>query len=172
MDPEGTSQQRGVLVAEKRRAAANYALKKHGVGRKDHIDQMSMPSVSNERHFCLTREDVIRTARACRHLPTRAWMLVTFATGMRPGEVYRAERQGDYLLMPATKNGERILAPIHRKVHRYLRHWPLMLDYTRYSAYRREALKTVGLAHIHAHDLRHSTASALVSGGATLPQVG
>ena len=154
------------------RAAANYALKSHGVGKKEYIEQMSMPSVNNERHYYLTREDIVRTARACQHRPTRAWILITYATGMRPGEIYRAERKADFLLMPETKNGQRVLTPIHPKVRRYLRHWPLTLNYTSYSKYWRDALKRVGLEHIHAHDLRHSTASALVSGGATLPQVG
>lgn len=156
------------------RAAAAYALKYHDLGSKDWIAAMPMPSVSNERHYYLRRVEVLRLARAIRDLPTRAWVLLTFATGSRPGELFRAEpvSDGAYFLMPETKNGDRALKPVLPKFRRYSRHWPMPHDYTWHSRLFRDARAAVGLEHIVPHDLRHSTASALANAGATLSDVG
>lgn len=154
------------------RSAATYALKYHGVGSQDWIAQMPMPSVKNERHHYKRRSEVLRLARACKHLPTRALILMTFATGSRPGELHRADVLEDCFLMPETKNGERSIVPVLRRFQYLLRHWPLELDYTRYSYYFRQARDACGFEGLHLHDLRHSTASALASEGVSLFQVG
>jgi integrase len=154
------------------RAATNYALKFHGLGSKDFVARMVLPSVRNAREYFLTRADVLRLARACTERSTRAWMLMCFATGARPGELARAERYGEFLVLPMTKNGDRQILPVHPRVRRYLRHWPLQRDYSWLSNHFRAARRRAELDHIHPHDLRHSTASALVSGGLTLFQVG
>ena len=153
------------------RAAASYALKHHSVGSADWIAAMPMPSVSNERHHYVTRAELLRLARAIKDRPTRAWVLMIFGTGSRPGELFRAEPRGDHFLMPETKNGEREIKPVLPQLRRYMRHWPMPHDYTWHSRLFREARKAVGLDHLHAHDLRHSTASALASNGASLLQV-
>lgn len=156
------------------RSAAAYALKYHDLGSKDWIDAMPMPSVSNERHYYLRRAEVLHLARAIADLPTRAWILLTFATGSRPGELFRAEpvSDGAYFLMPETKNGDRALKPVLSKFRRYARHWPMPHDYSWHSRVFREARAAVGLDHIVPHDLRHSTASALQNAGATLTDIG
>lgn len=156
------------------RSAAAYALKYHDLGTKDWIGAMPMPSVSNERHYYLRRAEVLRLARAIHDFPTRAWVLLTFATGSRPGELFRAEpvSGGAYFLMPETKNGDRALKPVLSRFRRYARHWPMEHDYTWHSRIFREARAAVGLDHIVPHDLRHSTASALADAGATLTDVG
>ena len=74
--------------------------------------------------------------------------------------------------MPETKNGDRELKPVPVRFRRYVRHWPLPHDYSWHSRVFREARATVGLDHIKPHDLRHSTASALIDADATLKQVG
>lgn len=156
------------------RSAASYALKYHSIGSKDWIAAMPMPSVNNARHNYLRRAEVLRLARAIRDRPTRAWVLLTFATGSRPGELFRAEPVdgGMAFLMPETKNGDRELKPVLPRFRRYVRHWPMPHDYTWHSRLFREARQAVGLDHIRPHDLRHSTASALTDAGATLKQVG
>ncbi|GAA4400547.1 tyrosine-type recombinase/integrase [Quisquiliibacterium transsilvanicum] len=156
------------------RAAASYALKYHSIGSKDWIAAMPMPSVNNARHHYLRRAEVLMLARAISDPPTRAWVLLTFATGSRPGELFRAEPVdgGAAFLMPETKNGDRELKPVLPRFRRYARHWPMPHDYTWHSRLFREARQAVGLDHIRPHDLRHSTASALTDAGATLKQVG
>lgn len=156
------------------RSAASYALKYHDLGSRDWIAAMPMPSVSNERHYYLRRDDVLRLARHIKDRPTRAWVLLTFATGSRPGELFRAEPapDGSFFLMPETKNGDRAVKPVLPRFRRYARHWPMPHDYTWHSKLFREARAASGLDHIVAHDLRHSTASALHDAGATLSEVG
>lgn len=154
------------------RAAAVHALKFHDIGSKDWIEAMPMPSVDNARHVYLTRVEVLQLARACRDRPTRAWILLTFATGSRPGELFKAEPAGDHFLLPRAKNGDRTSLPVLPRFQRYLRHWPMPHDYTWHSARFREARQAVGLDHVRPHDLRHSMASALANAGATLGEVG
>jgi integrase len=154
------------------RAAVNYALKYHGLGSRDFVERMVLPSVRNAREYFLTRAEVLQLARACTERSTRAWVLMCFATGARPGELMRAERHGDFLVLPKSKNGDRQVLPIHPRVRRYLRHWPMGKDYSWHSCRFREAREKVGLDYIHPHDLRHSTASALVASGVTLVRVG
>lgn len=156
------------------RSAAAHALKYHSIGSRDWIAAMPMPSVKNERHYYLTRAEVVRLARAIADPPTRAWVLLTFGTGSRPGELFRADAfqaEGAFLL-PETKNGERELKPVPTKLRRYMRHWPMPHDYTWHSRHFRAAREAVGLDHIRAHDLRHSLASELLAQGASLPQIG
>lgn len=159
------------------RSAANYALKHHQIGSKDWILQISIPPVNNERTFFLKRSEILQLVRKIKvdddiGRRARALVLMTFATGSRPGELCRAERDGDNLFKQKTKNGDRELVPVHARVQRYLRYWPMEHNYTTYAVRFRGARKLLGLDHIHPHDLRHSTASALASDGATLFEVG
>lgn len=154
------------------RSAASYALKYHDLGSADWIARMPMPSVKNERHIYLTRKQVVLLARACKHPGARALILMTFGTGSRPGELHRSEPLEGGLLLPEDKAGNRVFKPVPGRLRRYLRHWPMPLDYTRYSLHFRAARKAVGLPHIHLHDLRHSTASAIISSGGTLAEAG
>lgn len=153
-------------------AAANYALKHHGMGKVEWIAQMTMPSVKNDRAEFLTRAQVLRVARACKCRGTRALVLMTFATGSRPGECHRSQREGDSHLLIRQKNGTWERKPVPPWARRYLRHWPMRYGYSYYSERFREARAAVGLDHIHPHDLRHSTASVLIKDGASLRQVG
>jgi integrase len=143
------------------RAAAVHALKYHDIGSRDWIEAMPMPSVDNARHVYLTRAQVLQLARACHDPATRAWILLIFATGSRPGELFRAQPAGDHFLLPAAKNGDRTTLPVPPRFRRYIRHWPMPHDYSWHSGLFREARRSVGLDHVWPHDLRHSTASAL-----------
>lgn len=155
------------------RSAATYALKYHSIGTMEWIEQMPMPSVDNERNVYLKRGEVLRLARAIKDRPTRAWVLLTFATGSRPGELFRSEVVGGGThFAKKLKNGDYALKIVVPKYRRYTRHWPLPHDYTWHSRLFREAREALGLGDVRPHDLRHSTASALVAKGATLAQVG
>lgn len=152
-------------------AAANYALKHHGLGRVEWIAQVTMPSVRNARQVFPDRRDVLRLARCCRDRATRALVLVTFATGSRPGECHRSAVEGDCLVL-VQKNGELERKPVPARVVRYLRHWPMRRGYSYHSRVIREARARAGLPGLHPHDLRHGAASALLASGASLRQVG
>lgn len=153
------------------RAAANYGLKHHRLGTKDWIAQMVMPAVSNARTRHIERADVLRIARQCRHPIARAWILLTFATGSRPGELAKAEARGDHFAK-RLKNGDYALLPVPERYRRYMRHWPIDYDYSTISRHFRRAVRDAGIEDFRPHDLRHSTASALIALGASMPQVG
>lgn len=153
------------------RAAANHAQEYHAIGKLEFTAQMTMPAVKNDRHMYLKRAQIIKWARACQYPPGRALILMTFATGSRPGECHQSESVGTGLLLPEDKNGNRILKPVDPKYQRYLRHWPMMHGYSWVSKHVRETRRAIGLGEYVQHDLRHSTASGLISSGATLPEV-
>lgn len=152
------------------RSAASYALKYHGIGSRDWIEQITMPQVQNERQVFLRRDAVLRLARACNDRGTRALVLMAFATGARPGELHRCVPV-DGMLCSETKNGDRIAHPVLPRFAYLLRHWPMEFGYTYYSKHFRAAREAVGMPEVHLHDLRHSTASALLSGGHNLHAV-
>ena len=154
------------------RSACRYAHKYHQLGKLDWIAQIAMPKVDNARTHFLDRAAVLRLARACTHRPTRALILMTFYTGSRPGELHRSRVIDGCLVLDKGKTDRPLVKPVGRRVAGYLRHWPLTLDYTRYSFYFRQARDRVGLSHLHFHDLRHSTASAVLAAGGSLAQVG
>ena len=155
------------------RSAANYSIKHHSIGRMEWVEQMPMPSVDNERGVYLRRAEVMRLCRAIKDRPTRAWVLLTFATGSRPGELYRSEVvNGGTHFAKRLKNGDFALKPVLPKFRRYTKHWPLPHDYSWHSRVFRDARNVLGLGDVRPHDLRHSTASSLVAQGASLAQVG
>jgi integrase len=153
------------------RSAANYALKHHSLGSTDWIAAMSMPKVDNARTRYITRAELLAIARACNHPATRAWILLTFATGSRPGELVQAEARGDHFAK-RLKNGEWQLMPVPARFRRYMRYWPVDYDYSTLSRHFRAAIKRAGFEDLKPHDLRHSTASELLKRGASLGQIG
>ena len=154
------------------RSAAVHALKYHDLGSRDWIEAMPMPSVDNAREVYLTRAQLLQLARACKEPATRAWIILTFATGSRPGELFRAEARDGHFLKQRSKNGERMVLPVLPRFQRYMRHWPMPHDYSWHSRHFRAARQAVGLDDITPHTLRHSTASALIEAGVSLSDVG
>lgn len=109
-------------------------------------------------------------AKACPHRPTRAAIRIAYYSGMRLGEIERAERLEAEFLLRDTKNGEPRLVPMHRKV-RCCAH---IRQGSRFQTgyHFRQARAEMGMEHVHFHDLRHSAASALLRGGESLYEIG
>jgi integrase len=100
----------------------------------------------------------------------RAAIRIAFYSGMRRGEILAAVQGQDAFVLEDTKNGERRIVPVHPKVRCCIGYeWPskYKLGY-----WFRKARSAIARPDLHFHDLRHSTASAMVSAGIDLYTVG
>lgn len=152
------------------RAACRWAWRVHGMAETDPGARVVVPKVDNARDTTITREQMVRLARACRHRGVRALVRIAFYTGMRVSEIQRAQRADGLFVLPTTKNGSPRLVPIPPIVSTAARVPPPRrseIDY--YWPLAREACK---LPHVRLHDIRHSTASIMVSSGVDLGTVG
>lgn len=154
------------------RAACRWAWKHRDMGDHDPGERVVMPTVRNERHFYLTRKQVLQACRKTYHWWGRACMLVAFYSGMRLGETLRAVPTERGWQLDDTKNGDRRIVPIHPKVAYLARQWPPPLAYSTIQHAVRKALDDAGLHDYWFHDLRHSNASAMINNGVDLYTVG
>ncbi|MBS1198118.1 MAG: phage integrase [Proteobacteria bacterium] len=151
-------------------AACRYGWKHHGMADADPAAAVIVPTVKNERQTYIDREQMIKLARACTHLPTRAAIKIAFYSGMRTGEILRAVRADGFFVLADTKNGSPRLVPIHPKLNTCLK-YPLPTRYI-LGYHFREARKAVDMEWLHFHDLRHSAASAMINSAVDLYTVG
>lgn len=152
------------------RAACRWAWKHHGMGDSDPGARVVTPQVRNERQVFIDRANMLRLARACRQWETRAMIRVAFYSGMRYSEIVRAEIEGDCFVLRDTKNGEPRIVPIHPRIARLLLYvWP---EHETMSYWFRRAREAAGMPWLHFHDLRHSSASAMLAAGIPLYTVG
>lgn len=154
------------------RAACRYAWKVHGMSDSDPAARVVMPAVSNARHLYITRAQMVALARACRQWETRAMIRVAYYTGWRFSEITRARIEADMLVLTDSKNARPRVLPIHPKIKHVLSlgwRWPA---HETMSYYFREAREAIGMPHLHFHDIRHATASAIISNKGTLAEVG
>jgi integrase len=154
------------------RSACRWAWKRHKMGDSDPGARVVVPTVSNRRHVYLTRAEMVKLARACGQWETRAMIRVAFYTGWRFAEIVRAEQVGDVLILGDSKNGQPRVLPIHRKIRHVLSlgwAWP---EHETMSYWFRKAREAVGMPKLRFHDLRHSTASEIISNKGTLAEVG
>lgn len=154
------------------RAACRWAWKTHGLGDHDPAERMTLPPVRNERHRYATRKEVLTVARAIGHLDARAMVLVAFYSGMRLAECLRAEPTPGGWLLADTKNGERRLIPMHPKVAHLARRWPPKVPARTVQSWFTWAVRWLGISDLRFHDLRHSSASAMINAGVPLYTVG
>lgn len=154
------------------RAACRWAWKTHGLGEHDPAERMTLPPVRNERHRYATRKEVLTVARAIAHRDARAVVLVAFYSGMRLAECLRAEATPSGWLLADTKNGERRLVPIHPRVAHLARRWPPDVPARTVQAWFLWAVRWLGIEDLRFHDLRHSSASAMINAGVPLYTVG
>ena len=152
------------------RAACRYAWKRHNMGESDPGARVMVPTVRNARETTIDRRQMLQLARACPEPGTRAAIRVAFYTGMRVGEQYAAERLPGMFVLRDTKNREPRLIPINPKIATAARVPLPKLGKLHYWWEKTRAL--CGLSHVRLHDIRHSTASALVAAGEDLATIG
>lgn len=151
-------------------SACRYAWKKLKMGQHDPAAAVTFPAVSNERQVYIDRKQMLTLARACHHKPTRAAIRTAYYSGMRMGEIQRAERLPGLFMLADTKNGEPRIVPIHPKLNTCVRYEMGTRFATQYHF--NKARTAVGMKWLHFHDLRHSAASAMINEGVPLYTVG
>lgn len=154
------------------KAACRWAWKVHGITPSDPTSRMQLPQVSNERQVYIGRRDMLRVCRACNHWETQVAIRVAFYSGLRLGELYALQVDGDALVLHDTKNGDRRAVPVHPKIRHLLRRLPLTAPKITVQRAWQRARALVGLEHVTLHDLRHSAASEMVNAGVDLYTVG
>lgn len=152
-------------------AACRYAWKAHGMGDADPGARVTAPTVRNERHQYLTREQVIQVCRHCTNRTARRAIRIAFYSGMRLGEILRAEVSGQAWLLHDTKNGRPRIVPMHPKAAAAARTFEPGPKITIQRAGER-ARDAAGLHGYHFHDLRHSSATAMANAGVDLFTLG
>lgn len=152
------------------RAACRWAWKKHGMAETDPGARVVQPEVRNARDVTVTRAQMIKLARVCRHRGVRAVIRIAYWTGMRVGEILAAERQDSAFVLRDTKNGSPRIVPMLPIISTAARQ-PMPrrseIDY-----YWPRAREECGLPHVRLHDLRHTAASEMVAAGVDLGAVG
>ena len=140
------------------------------MGDSDPAAGVVVPVVDNARTRYIGRREMIQLARACEDKATGAAIRIAFYSGMRLGEIRKAEIVGTAFVLRDTKNGDPRIVPIHPKLNTCLRYvWPsrFKLHYQF-----RKACALVGLDWLHFHDLRHSFATAMIEAGVEVYTVG
>lgn len=161
------------------RSACRWAWKHHGMGEFDPAGRMVMPAVNNERDEYASDAQVEKLARACALEETRAIVRLAFYTGLRWITGIWPRTKGDltkvdgvwWMRVGVTKNGKLRMVPIHPKAVASLKHIPFALHHRTYYADFQQARLAIGMPTLRMHDLRHSLASAIISGGGTLAEV-
>lgn len=151
-------------------SACRWGWKHHRMCEADPGAGVVFPAVKNERDVWIDRAQMVMLAKACEHRAVRAIIRIAFYSGMRQGEIRRASIEGDYFVLPDSKNGEPVRIPIHPRIRCCVGYeWP-----TRYiiGYHFRKARALVALDHVKFHDERHSTATELLRQGADLSTVG
>lgn len=155
------------------RAACRWAWKKHAMADHDPAERLQLPVVNNERH---TYIDVAKLHKIIRHCPrrdVRNVIVVAFYTGMRLSEILRSTIDGESFVVLDTKNGDPIRrVPMHPRLSDYVTEWPVKCAKSTVQKWYRIARAKAKLSHVHFHDLRHSTASAMINNDVDLYTVG
>lgn len=160
-------------------SACRWAWRHHNLCEHDPAARVIVPKVDNERQVYIDRHAMLRVARAIkptragsRWLDARAVLLVAFYSGMRLGECLRAKPTPDGWSLPDTKNGRPRIIPIHAKVQHLARRWPCAINPRPVQKWFTKACEALGITGLRVHDLRHSTASAMINAGVDLYTVG
>lgn len=134
---------------------------------------LDVPKEGGGREEWIGRADMLRIARKMPSRPFRSLFRLAYYTGVRMGELWLADVQGDFLaLPPRTKTGRPRLVPVPIKAQALLRYMPPQGGrWGLISAFRR-ARTAAGLEHLRFNDARHGAAVAMVEGGESLYVVG
>lgn len=154
------------------KAACRWAWKQHHLTETDPTARMQMPAAKGGRKVYLQRAGMLQAAKAASHHQTRVAVRVAFYSGFRMGELFRVQVVGRLLVLDDTKNGEPRTVPAHPRIWTCLKHLPLTINRsTLQKDWQRARAASVGDG-VRFHDLRHSTASALVNAGVDLHTIG
>lgn len=153
------------------RAACRYAQKHHGLGRGIDL-QVAMPVVRNERKFYPGRDVMLQIAMLVENRHARAIIRIAFYSGMRLGEIFKAKVGDGCFVLVDTKNGEDRIVPMHPRLFVLTKYLPCPYKKRWIQRLWERARDAAGYPHLHAHDLRHSTASQLINSGVSLHVVG
>lgn len=133
---------------------------------------------NNERHYYLTEAQLRRLARACSLPETRDMVMIAAYTGqrrtqvknLRPSQVItiRDERGRRLKVIDfgLGKNGQPNRIPVHPAIESAVRRGPFGHNARWIHTDFKRAAAKIGMPHINFHDLRHTTASLLISSGA------
>jgi site-specific recombinase XerD len=158
------------------RAACTYARKHHGIGDPHTSYEIPVPEVKNKRELYLSRAQMLQIARRIDDRTARAVLRVCFYSGMRIGEVMTIGVTGKILedgyYLPTTKNNESRIAPLHPRLRVLNKYFPLKWSKIWIQRLIRSAMDAEGFHDYVLHDVRHSTASALINAGVDLFTVG
>ena len=153
------------------RAACRWAWKTHGLADSDPGARVTAPPVRNAREVVITRAQMLQLCRAIRHRGVRAAVRCLWYSGMRLGELRAAARIHGAFVLADTKNGQPRVVPIHPRI-RAAALLPVpppgTLQY--WWDIGRDACGLRG--EVTLHTLRHSAASAMLAGGASLDVIG
>ncbi len=154
-------------------SACRWGWTEHKLCDHDPAEGISVPEVKNERQVYIDRAQMLQAARACTNRKARMAIRIGFYSGMRLGEMMRAVLTPKGWHLETTKNDDPRIIPVHPKAAVCARLFPKMKG-ARITIQRNweRARARVGLPHVHWHDLRHSTASAMVNNGVDLFVVG
>lgn len=127
---------------------------------------------NNQRNQYLTIEQVGKLASAASDQVAAA-IWIALLTGCRRGEILKMQQADilpDSIRIHAgnTKTLKTRTVPIVQALRPWLKYIPLQINFEGLKTGFRRARETVGMKHIHYHDLRHSTASLLINMGVPL----
>lgn len=158
------------------RAACKYAQKYRGIGDPEAKYDITTPIVKNAREVFATRADMLKIARHCEDRQARALIRIAFYSGMRLGEMMLIGRSNEIIengfLLKDTKNGETRIAPMHPRIRSACNYLPITWSRIWIQRLIRDAMNAAGFRHLRLHDLRHSTASAMINNNVDLYTVG
>jgi integrase len=152
-------------------AACRWGWKHHNMAESDPAAKVTVPEVKNARQHYASRREMLRIAKLCTNKNARMAIRIGFYSGMRLGEILRAEVSGTAWVLRETKNGNPRIVPIHPKVEVCARKFRKAPKITIQKAWTR-ARDAAKLSHYHFHDLRHSSASEMINSGVDLYTVG
>lgn len=151
-------------------AACRWAWKHLHMGDHDPAARVTVPTVRNERNVTIDRKGMLQLCRRCPHKPTRALIRIAFYSGMRLGEIERAQVLDGRFVLRDTKNGEPRMVPVHPRLRVCLK-YPRQTRYmTHYHFFK--ARKAFGMPELHFHDLRHSCATSMIDANVDLHTIG
>lgn len=153
-------------------AACRWGWKEHAMAEHDPGAAVTVPAVRNARQVFRSRADMLRAARMFKNRQARMALRIAFYSGMRLGEIKRAEPRGTAWVLEDTKNGNPRIVPIHPKVAVCARHFDRSTPKITIQRNWEKARDKAGLQGMHFHDWRHSAASELIAQGVDLYTVG